>query len=352
MRYYKLTLTGPNGQPLNLPSLAGSGQGDGVVSSLNSDGTTNPGALNIEIDVTQYQGHLAGGDSRSYVRIWGLALADIARSYSYAGGKSKIKIEAGMAKGYPLADPGQQGTLVQGSIMQAFGNWMGTDMTLDLILGPDASTPTAPSDFSFHQDKDGSLASLVEGVLKKNYPDRKLSITISQDRKAPADLDGSYQTLTQFAQWLYTHTQTPGKDDGVILADDGTTITVTENPNSSKATAGTTANAKQIKFQDLLGQVTWYAPQQVSAKLVMRGDLVPLQLVTFPKGLISTVTAQSMPAFGGTNREQDSLGFAGTYRVIQMQHWGNYRQPDAMAWNTTIWCGPPGGQQSASGSSS
>lgn len=347
MRYYRIELKDASGNPLTLSSLANSGMEPGVITSLNSNGTTNPAALNIEIDITQYPGHMSGGDSRSYVRIWGLSLADIARSYNYTGGS--IVVKAGMAAGYPLANPNQQGPLVSGSILQAFGNWLGTDMTLDLIIGPALNTPTAPGNFTFQWKKGEQLQDVVSRVIGQAAPNLQATVQINKNRVAPQTYDGQYQTLTQFAQLIYWLTKTEGKDDGVLIMLNGQKVVVNENPNSQNAGSTTDISSpKQLNFQDLLGQVTWYGPLQITAKLVMRGDLDPMQLVKFPKGLISSVTAASMPAYGGAPRDQDSIGFSGIYQVNQMQHWGNFRQPDGLSWNTTIWCSQMQGVNSSS----
>lgn len=337
MRYYKIELKDANGNPLVLSSLANSGMPPGVITSLNADGTTNPNALNIELDITQYPGHSAGGDSRSYVRIWGLSLSDIRDAYSYKDGT--ITVSAGMAKGLPLANPNQQGVLVTGSILQAFGNWLGVDMTLDLIIGPAKDTPAVAANFAFHWEKGEKLKDLVDRVLKQATPNLDITVNINDNRVAPMNYDGQYQTLTQFAQLLYWMTKTEGKEDGVVILLDGKKVVASEHPTSQQSIGATDISSPtQIDFNDLLGQVTWYGPLQITAKLVMRGNLAPMQVLKFPPGLVSSVTAASMPAYGGAPRDRDNLGFSGTYQILQMQHWGNFRQPDGLSWNTTIWC--------------
>jgi hypothetical protein len=112
-------------------------------------------------------------------------------------------------------------------------------------------------------------------------------------------------------------------------------VTVTAKRDSPAAPAVT---VKQIRFQDLLGQVTWSAPFTLTAKLVLRGDLHVGDMVQFPEGLPSTAAAGAMPAYGGTQRDRDKLTFNGQFMITQMQHFGSYRQSDAMSWNTTIWC--------------
>lgn len=355
MRYYSITIPG-----VTFSSLANGGMVNGEITSLRSDGSTNPAALNVELDITQYPGHQAGGDSRSYVRIWGLSLADLGRGYDLAG--KEITVKVGMAQGYPLANPAQQGTIISGNILQAFGNWLGTEQTLDIILGPSQSgapsqsgESTPPVNITFTWKKGQKLSDLINQVVQQIYGQgAQIDSSIQVDdtagnRVAKQDMQGSYTSVTGFAQMIWDMTCTQGKQDGVALWIDGKKFRAFETDPKSGSTSG---SIKQISFNDLLGQVTWYKPNSVTAKLVMRGDLVIGDTVKFPDQLVSTVTSASMPAFGGTGRTSDSISFSGTnFTIIQMQHWGNFRQPDAMAWNTTLWLIAPSLSASGGGSS-
>ena len=332
MRYYKIEITDASGKPITFPSLQGSGAPPGVITSALSDGTSNPAALNIELDLAVYGA--AVGDTTSYVRIWGLSLAELASSFNLNG--KNIKVSGGMAKGYPLANPAQQGLLVQGQISQAFGNWIGTDMTLDMYLRPSVGTLDQPANYTFTWAKGEQLSAMIARTLKVVAPGQTQRINISADRVANQDKVGVYSTLTQFAQMVADQTkgQLGANDQGVTIATDGQTVRVFEN-STAKA-----AGAKQIAFQDLLGQVTWSEPGVVTAKLVMRGDLAIGDVLQFPQGLIVTTSQNAMSAYGGTGSQHpaNALTFSGTFQIIQMQHWGNFRIPDAQAWNTTISC--------------
>jgi hypothetical protein len=334
LRFYQIKITNPKDEPVTFPSLAGSGMPPGVITSQLTDGTINPAALNIEMDLIVY-GAVAAADSASYLRIWGLSLKELSSAFNLNG--MKIQITGGMAKGYPLADPQQQGVLVKGNINQAFGNWIGTDMTLDMYLrAEDFGSLDAPANYTQTWAKGEPLADMIARALKVVAPNLKQEITISSDRVANQDKPSVYSTLSQFAQMVQAqtyHALSP-TDQGVIIASDGQTVRVFEKGS------GSTSGAKQINFQDLLGQVTWIEPGVVQAKLVMRGDLRIGDVVKFPKGLVVTTTANAMSAFGGTGSSHpaNALTFSGTFQIIQMQHWGNFRIADAAAWNTTINC--------------
>lgn len=302
----------------------------GVISSEGTNGW-NPGALNIELDVQQWPMHQ--GDQKSFVRIYGLGIQDISQAFNLNG--QNAKLEVGMMRGYPLADSSQRGVVVEGTVYQAFGNWIGTDMTVDIIFGPNVGAPDDPKNFTFTWKQGQTLQDLVDEVMKQVFPNQTHDIRVSSQRIGTENRPGAASSLADFAGWVQENTWhgLGSDDDGVYLTQNGDRVTAFESSGE-----GITGSPTQIRFQDLLGQVTWYAPLQISAKLVMRGDLHIGQSIQFPVGLPSTVTANSLSALGGTTRLSNSIGFANTpFQIFQIQHWGNYRQPDAMSWNTTIW---------------
>jgi hypothetical protein len=341
VRYYKITLSNiKTGQPLIIPSLVGSGMPPGVITSTIADGTVNPGALNIEIDAIQNPLHV--GDLSSYVRIWGLSLTELSQSFNLnpvpgQGPTTNITLSAGMSKGYPLANPAQQGLLINGVVNQAFGNWVGVDQTLDIYFGPPTGNQIVPANVTFTWASGESLAAMLARVIKQVLPNAQQSININPARIANQDKVGSYETFTQLAQAVRDFTQNglSPTDTGVFMAYDGQVVQVFEG-----SPAAATTGIKQIAFTDLLGQVTWAEPQLINAKLVMRGDLNINDTIQFPQGIVTTTTAPAMSAYGGTGSQNpsNSLTFGNNkFNIQRIQHWGNFRQPDATAWNTSIW---------------
>jgi hypothetical protein len=354
MRYYRITLTDKDGNPIQFQSfgkilpldLAQAGQQiePGVITSLLADGSTNPAALNVEVDIHQMPMHY--GDTRSYVRIYGLDLRDIYRrdlNPSFDGKTStKISLEVGMAAGLPLANPKQRGLVMQGTIWQAFGNWLGTDMTLDLVFAPGGLTgtppgfsATPPQPYPFTWTKGQKLSEAINATINNNQvlADLKKDMSsISDDRTANEDKHGFYFSLTEFAQLIQrlTFHQRGNNDQGVMLSINRDTI-----KGSDTSTLGANANnPTKIEFNDLIGQVTWFEPFKLVCKLVMRGDIDVGSYVTLPQGI--PVQASSGALTSIAPRPQDQLGVPGTFWVGSVHHWGNYRQPDAMSWNTTL----------------
>ena len=106
-----------------------------------------------------------------------------------------------------------------------------------------------------------------------------------------------------------------------MIAFDGVTMVVTDGTAPPAA--------KKIAFQDMLGQPTWLAFNLIQVKLVMRGDLNLGDQVTLPPSL-ATTTQQALL------RYRDKTTFSGNYQIQAIHHYGNFRQADAMSWNTTV----------------
>jgi len=324
LRYYDIRLTDPKTGTAVLPSsLAGLRQMgvQSITSLLPNSQYTNPAALDIELDITQYNNHAV--DNKSFLRIWGLGLQDIGSAFNING--YGISVRGGMAKGYPLANPAQAGLLVTGQVFQAFGNWIGTDMTVDMFLAPLAGSPDAPVNLTLNWLAGQPLHVALKNTLQTAFPKNKIAIAINPNIIQAHTEPGVYGSLGEFAEVINDITSAQGGQgvcmathgDGTILCWDGT------QP----------APVKQINFQDLIGQVTWIAPLTITAKLVMRGDLHIGDIINLPQA-ITTTTPQALTRFA------DKTTFTGNFIITQIQHWGRFRQPDAASWCTTIWCNP------------
>lgn len=321
MRYYSIVLTNANtGALIRPPSLAALNLPASYTSFVNNQSI--PGALQVELDLptSVYAQPMKG----SLVRIWGISLQEISQAMDLNG--QNIAIYGGMQKGLPLANPAQSGLLVQGSILQAFGNWVETSQTLDLILQPPLGLNSAPANISFSWPKNTSMQSAIVNALKVAFPKFTVSANISTNLTQSATEVGFYATLEQFSAYVSQRSIALMKNanySGVQISVSGSTILVFDNT--------TTANPRQIQFQDLIGQPTWIDPSTVQAKLVMRADLKIGDVIQFPQA-VTTTTAESNAALA-TNQK---LTFQGKFQINMIRHVGNFRQPDANSWNTTI----------------
>lgn len=331
MRYYRIDLTDPKTGASVLPSSLKGGK----LTSLLPNGQFNPAALNVEIDVTQSYAHLPSG--ASMLRIWGLSLKDLSNAYNLGQfgrpptgpddptNGAKISLFAGMSKGLPLANPAQAGLIVKGSVLQAIGNWIGTDMTVDLIFGPTIGTIEGPYNFVLSWQAGTTLSSALTSTLSTVYSDKKIDISISNRLTLNHDEPGQWATFEQFGGWLFRRSKAIITDPGypgVLMNWDGDTLRVTDF-------TGPPNPAKQLLFRDLIGQPTHIRPNTISVKVVMRGDLAMGDLVSLPGGLV-TDTAQAF------QRLQDQSLFTGNYNIMYIHHYGNFRQPDAASWATVL----------------
>ena len=301
--------------------------GDEAVKTYTSftNGQTDPNALQIEIDAPVAASANPMGDVGALVRIWGIPLTDIAQASNLNG--MAVQVFAGMQKGLPLANPAQSGLIVQGFIFQAFGNWIGTSMTLDLQILPGTGSAASPKNIVLNWKKGQQLADAIKSTLSTAFPGYALNINISPNLVLAADEPSYHETVPQLAQYIKEASKNivggvyPGVDilfkQKSILVYDGT----------SKG------NPKQIAFTDLIGQATWLAPGLIQVTCVMRADIGVGDYVKLPPGQV-TINQASLSQF-----RQGSV-FQGTFSVSAVRHIGNYRQAAAEAWVTTLECNP------------
>ena len=258
MRYYDIAITDPSGKPVIPSSLQGAGFTS--ISSLYPGTTqTNPAALDIELDIAQLSNELS--NTASYVRIYGLGLPDLSASFSLGMGPSGssttaypgygITVRAGMATGLPLANPAQQGIVAQGKIWQAFGNWILTDMTVDIFFMPAMGSTSVPSNFNFNWTSGMPLAVALKNLFSVAMPGFTPSINI-RPIVLPSNESGFYPDFATLASYIHDVTGPTNPVNMAINANN--TITVFDG------TVAPTSGAKKINFQDLIGQITWAAP--------------------------------------------------------------------------------------------
>lgn len=286
------------------------------------NGKSNPGALNVELDipVAPFATPIGG----SIVRIWGVPLKQISQATDLTN--RSIAIFGGFQKGLPLANPKQAGLLARGTIFPAFGNWIGTDMTLDLILAPPFGTVANPANLVHNWPKNTPLAQAIKTTLQTAFPKYKISVNISDKLKLPEDVATYYQSIGQYSEFLREVSQK-------ILGEDkysGVTLTVRDDTITVYDSSAPAPNTREILFQDLIGQPTWISFNVIQFKTMMRADLALGDQVRMPQGIQQTITSASAPQF------RSKTAFQGAFTVNQIRHIGSYRQPDAASWVTVV----------------
>lgn len=311
MRYYQIEVTDQQGKPFR------------TWSSHNPDGSNNPGALNIELDAVVSTFADPMGDTGTALRIWGIPWADISKSADFNG--MTISVTGGMSKGLPLANPKQAGLLVAGKIIQAYGNWIGTAMVLNLVIFPDTGTAASPANLVLPWRKGVALGTAIQAMLSTAFPGKQIQIgSLRGDLVLDHDQIGVFQTMTQFARWArqFSVGLIPDKNyRGVEVLFANNVFTVFDAPTATNPTA--------ISFLDLIGQPTWLNPFQIQVITTMRADIGVSDFVTLPPGP-QTILPQSVGLV------KDRSAFDGTFQVNRVRHAGNFRQSDGAAWITAL----------------
>lgn len=323
MRYYAITITDPDsGQVIQGKGLESLNLQSTYTSYVN--GQSLPGALNVEFDIPLAD--FATPNAEAFIRVWGVTIAEIGQANDLRG--KNIAVYAGMQKGLPLANPTQNGLILQGFINKAFGNWVGTDMTLDLIVTAGSSpsgvgSQAQPKNIVHTWKKGTPLSGAISSTLSTAFPGFTANVNISPKLILTEDDTGYYQTPTQYAQYIRQLSQkiVGGSYQGVRILLKGKTFSVYDGTSQGSPT--------QISFLDLVGQPTWIDPLTIQVKTIMRADISVGDYVTLPPTVTTTTSGGAIPS--GSSQRANSI-FQGTFQVGPVRHVGNFRQPTGDAW--------------------
>jgi len=201
MRYYEIVISPPEGVKVNPNTTL-------KYSSLASNGQANGAALQIDLDIFQtwYNQPAQNG----YIKIHGVDFNALTQNSNFnpIGDKYfSIKVYVGMSKGLPYANPQQAGLILDGSILQAFGNWQGNQTSLDLIVIPTAYIQTKNINLDWYWTTDRTLQQAVERTLNIAYNNPVIEGGFSPDLKYPQMQWGQYLSLTSFAKQIYKYSK-------------------------------------------------------------------------------------------------------------------------------------------------
>ena len=311
MRYYKIVIYPVNGStPI-------------IFTSLTNNGAFNGSALEISLDIYQYEFATPAG--LPWVQIKGISYETISQLSNFNG--ANIQIYLGMSEGLPLANPQQASLVVNGTITQAFANWQGNQISLDIVCVYATGSPLTPVNLSGTWYKNQSMQDWITLLLKQVYPAIPISGTLNQNLIYTEDQPAYFQDLYQFAsrvkdlsKQIIKKRSYPGVD--IILNANGFYLfdgTIQEKPFL-------------IDYYGIIGNLTWLDISTIQAKLVMRGDLFVGQLINFPPNIPVLNLVNSFSQY------RNNLNFSGNFTITQIRHVGNSRQPDANSWCTIINC--------------
>jgi hypothetical protein len=302
--------------------------------SVGSDGLDNPGALNVELDINVTEHDTPAGSA--WVRIWGVGLDVLSQANQLLN--QPFSMSTGMSAGLPFCHPEQQGKICEGLVSQAFGNWVGVDQTLDLVItagstpntNPGPNPAPIPMNMVFSVKKGGDIAQAMQQTLQTGMPQYSVGGSMPAGYTAKEDMLSYYTSLEEFAFDMRRLTQRLKNDPAAI----GIGIAIYNKAFSLSDGSSPTA-AGTVNYEDLIGQPTWIGPNTLQTKLVMRGDLQVQKTLTLPKTLV-TNTAAAAPSFNSSSSSANSLTFQGSSTIDTMRFVGNFRQADAASWVTIV----------------
>lgn len=285
----------------------------------------DPAALQVEWDALV--GPYGTPTGASTVTVRGVPLQDLTQPQQFAG--MTLELQAGMRAGLPLANPAQAGTILKGTIFQAFGNWEGVDQRLDFVVIPGGYTIANPGNFLLDWAAGMQLSDALKQTFSVAYPGTPVDMNISADLTQSRDdihvcgtLDQLAQTVGDITEGIFDNRVTIGIQAGRIVVFDQT-----YKPAPI-----------QLVFTDFVGQPTWIGVNTIQIKMVARADLRMGGTVRMPQGL------QNLPGFVSTTGSAypSSIKYQTTFQnnfiVQELRQVGNFRAADATQWVTIANC--------------
>lgn len=327
-RYYNIVITNPaTGKVVQPYSNGSTGSSGAAAYSYSSyvNGQTLPSAMDVEFDVPVTAFHVP--DGAAYIRIWGVSKQEIWQASDLSN--FSITVSAGFQSGLPLNNPRQAGVILQGTILQPFGNWVGTDMSLDLVIAPPFGSPSTPVNLVTNWSAGSGMGGMISNALTTAFPSYTSNVNVSPNLVRSNQEIGYYESLEQFSSYVYETSRSilGASYPGVHITNNGSTFNVYDGTVPSPSSS----NPKQILFKDLIGQPTWIAGNTIQFRCPMRADIQMGNFVKMPQGTQNTTTQAS-----ASNLTDLKATFAGTFLINKVRHTGRYRQVSGDAWVTVF----------------
>ncbi len=295
----------------------------GVVRQWTSfpNGSYDPGALDIVFDLQIVPGHTPSG--ASVISVHGVNIEDLYGANNFAG--AELSLYAGMVGGLPLsaAQP-SPGLLVNAAVYGAFGNWQGTEQTLDFVIVPSTYTNENPGNIVFNWQPGQSFKDAITQTLNVAWPNSTATVIVNPSLMISDNQPRLHfcSTATGLAHFIHDHTRGwkgIGKNyPGVHCYFNGSQITVTDFSQSVGPTIALT-------FADIIGQPTWLEAPVLTINTVLRADIQVGSYITLPKG--DTAGPGSVLTVGSLQAAalQNKLTFSGKFYVKALRAVGQFR---------------------------
>jgi len=318
-----------------------------------TNGVFNPAALLVEFDFFSYINAAAGTDGAT-ITIHGVSLSNISQAQKFTG--RNVQVSAGMSGGLPLEDPTQKGLILSGQIRQAWANWVGTEMNLNLLVFPSGFTNDRPGNFVLNWVAGTSLQDALTVTLNTAYATATtgqtpigLQFNLSRPYILGRNVNHQCATLTALSDQIFSTTQSPGASTdsatGVMLSSGVTISTPVNNTIIISDNVLQGAKQKPIKYTDMIGQPTWVNANSMMVTTVMRGDIQVGSLLTMPQGpggpgqVTLSGVGNALGAVQPSNINYQTA-FQGQFQANAIRHIGNSRDTGPTAWVSVFDCLP------------
>jgi hypothetical protein len=311
------------------------------------NGQNDPGALDIEFDITVVD----GGVKQGWLKIYGITQQQISQASNF--NNNNIAIYAGFTNGLPLADveTPKQGCIANGVIWPCWGNWIGNELSIEFNIkaGKDGiGGPTDQRNIIHNMPSGTPLSSAITQALTHAFPGKSINVNISPNIILNYPDQGFYQSVDQYENYVKSLSHN-------ILGTPDTTgyqgVTMTAFADMINVTDGTVGGSSvQLAYVDLIGQPSWspLGGGVMQVKTALRGDIFTKTAngnvsITLPFGSLLAQTPSGQAALLGSYfAHGDILTFQGPWIVKSVRHVGKFRQPTGESWVTIIDAFPGG----------
>jgi len=341
-RYYEIVVTPPSptvpgataktvNQPLtvNIAKTIG-----GRAWQSHPGGVVDPAAQNVSFDVMVLPAAVAHG--ASFVTIEGIDLHDLSEVNNFRPTKDgpwEFTLYAGMKGGLPMsARQPAPGLLFGGIVLDAFGNWQGTEMNLSFLVIPGQYSLESPGNLVLDWQKGQDLSAALATMLQQAYPHHILLMEIQSGIVNGHHALHYASTLKQMADFVLANTR------GTLSATYPGVSIVVQN-NTVLVFDGTQSGTKppiQISYDSLVGQPTWIGAVTVAITTIMRSDISDSDVIELPAGMSEMPGAVFTQATIGNAFLNQKVMFSGKFTVIGVRHCGDFRADDGAQWVTVI----------------
>ena len=312
MRYYTIVITsnpllGQTFEPITYTSIGFLGD--------------NYSCLQVDLDIYQAASHTPA--PLGSITIYGVSFDDINQTNYLPG--ALIQVFVGMTAGLPFANPDQIGLIVKGTILQAFGNWQGNNVSLSLIITGGAVDPTESINLPLSWRKGDTLTKAITEALQTGYIGSNVTGSFSPELVAVQDEVAIYDNLKTLAVWANSASKAIKSSPNYF----GASIVNTSSGFVLYDNFSPQAENTLINYTDLIGSITWLNVATISVKVVMRADLEVGNYISFP-ALAPVINTASFSQY------RTKMAFNGVFLITRLRHQGSSRQASADSWVTII----------------